>query len=144
MESRIPLPTDNIFKFYALFGLLLLVFGLGATIYSAKSNNEFMTAAVVEIETLKAMTGPSAGQMARKQVLERLIEVAKSDKVFFKWASAVVAAGGFWMMVFGFCIWQVKVQTVQDEILALQLRKLRNEVAQLERSSARVRLTRRP
>jgi len=25
MESKIPLPTDNIYKFYALFGLMLLI-----------------------------------------------------------------------------------------------------------------------
>jgi hypothetical protein len=143
MESRIPLPTDNIFKFYALFGLLLLVFGLGATIYSTKSRNEFLTSAVVEIETLKAVVGPTAGQAARKQVLERLIEVVKSDKELFKWASAVMVGVGFWMMVIGFWIWHVKVQRVQDELTTLQLRKLRTEIAQLERSGARVRLNKR-
>jgi hypothetical protein len=144
MESRIPLPTDNIFKFYALFGLLLLVFGLGAAIYNTKSTNEFLTTAVVEIETIKAVTGPTLGQVARRQVLERLIEVAKSDKEFFRWAIAIVVSGGFWMMVFGFRMWQTKVQRVQDELTALQFRKLRSEVAQLERGGGRARLTRRP
>lgn len=32
MENKIPLPTDNIYKFYALFGLLLLVFTIGAAL----------------------------------------------------------------------------------------------------------------
>lgn len=133
MESRIPLPTDNIFKFYALFGLLLFVFGLGASIYNTKSTNEFMTNAVVELETLKAISAPGAGQTARKQVLERLIEVAKADKEFFRWAIAGVVAVGFWMMIGGFRVWHVKIQPVQDEIARLQLSKLKAELAQLER-----------
>jgi hypothetical protein len=28
MENKIPIPTDNIFKFYALFGLLLCIFSI--------------------------------------------------------------------------------------------------------------------
>ena len=36
MESKIPLPTDNIYKFYALFGLLLFIFAFGGCYIKTK------------------------------------------------------------------------------------------------------------
>lgn len=42
MESRIPVPTDKIFKFYALFGLLLFVaVPLSATAQTSAGNESF-------------------------------------------------------------------------------------------------------
>lgn len=54
MESRVPLPTDNIFKFYALFGLLLTIFSAGSVLYVNKSTNDLAFEIAVEYETLKA------------------------------------------------------------------------------------------
>ena len=54
MLNRVPLPTDNIFKFYALFGLLLVMFGIGSTLYVSKSTNDLVFGIAVEYETLKA------------------------------------------------------------------------------------------
>jgi hypothetical protein len=130
MESRIPLPTDNIYKFYALFGLLLLIFGLSATIYTTKSTNEFMVTAVVDLEELKSIVLPSIRETARRQILQRQIEVAKSDKEFFRWASSGVGGIGLALMIFGFKKWHVEVQPTLDEIAQLQLLKLRYEVDQ--------------
>jgi len=53
MESKIPLPTDNIYKFYALFSLLLLIFSLGAFLYVQQSANEQVIAILPELEVLK-------------------------------------------------------------------------------------------
>ena len=130
MESRIPLPTDNIFKFYALFGLLLLIFGLSASIYTTKSTNEFMATSVIDLEELKSVVAPSARQGARRQILQRQIEVAKSDKEFFMRACGGVGAIGLALMLFGFWKWHVDVQPTLDEITQLQLLKLRYEVDQ--------------
>lgn len=129
MESRIPLPTDNIYKFYALFGLLLFIFGLGATIAQTKITNEFMVKSYVELEALKAIENPSSVEALRRSLTERLIEVEKSDKEFFKWGLAVVAGLGFFLMSFGFRRWHKRIQPIQDELLQLQLEKLRREVA---------------
>lgn len=137
MESRIPLPTDNIYKFYALFGLLLLIFGLSATIYTTKSTNEFMVAAVVDLEELKSIVAPTVRETARRQILQRQIEVAKSDKDFFGWACSGVGGIGFALMFFGFRKWHSGVQPTLDEITQLQLRKLRHEVDQQKPSPVR-------
>ena len=133
MESRIPLPTDNIYKFYALFGLLLFVFAVGAMLYNTRSTNEFLLNAAVEQAALAGLTAPSAGQQARKDALTLLIKVTISDKNTFKWALTVLVAVGFWTSVYGFVVWHRRIQPIQDAFLALQLRKLRVEVDRLER-----------
>lgn len=130
MHSKIPLPTDNVYKFYALFGLVLLIFGLASTLYVTKSTNEFMATAYVDLEDLKSQTTLKPRDEARKRILERQIEVAKKDKDFFLSGAAVVAAIGTVAMVVGFARWQLKIQPVQDEIADLQLAKLRHEAGQ--------------
>ena len=137
--DKIPLPTDNIYKFYALFGLLLFIFSVGATIALSKNTNENVYKLYVELESLKL---PSIEEMAthkdaphptfvRKALLERLIEVAKSDKKTMEVLLAVVTFVGGLGVVYGFGKWHKDIQPIQDEMLELQLEKLRREVAAL-------------
>lgn len=128
MENRIPLPTDNIYKFYALFGLLLAVFGAGATIYVNKSTNDLAFEIAVEYETLKADPMRSVSQEARFQVLEKKLEIAVSDKKVFSYGLAVVIAFGFIMVWYGFKKWHTEVQPIQDQIARLTLEKLKQEL----------------
>ncbi len=137
MESRIPLPTDNIYKFYALFGLLLFIFGFSAVIYLTKSTNDFMAVAVVDLEELKAVSAPSAREAAKKAILTRQIEVAKSDRQGLGYWSEGVAVFGSLLMMLGFSKWHGVVQPRQDEMAELQLTKLRYEVQQLKSGSVR-------
>jgi len=136
MYSKIPLPTDNVYKFYALFGLVLLIFGLASVLYVNKSTNEFMATAYVDFEELKSQATLNSREAARRQLLQRQMEVAKKDKEFFLSASAVLAAVGAVVMVLGFTRWQLKIQPVQDEIADLQLEKLRYEALE-RRGNAR-------
>ena len=132
MESRIPLPTDNIFKFYALFGLLIFIFGFSAAIYTTKSANDFLSGAVVDFEELKSLSTSSVRETARRQILQRQIEVAKTDRDFFRLGCSFISACGFWGMIYGFRKWHKEVQPRLDEISELQLQKLRHEVSQLK------------
>ncbi|MBU9579631.1 hypothetical protein KTE26_14450 [Ralstonia mannitolilytica] len=132
MENRIPLPTDNIFKFYALFGLLTLVFSFGSVIYLTKSTNELLFTAVVELETLKALPHPAPVDEVRKQVLQRKIEIASDDKKTLQAGCSILAGLSVLGMVYGFRKWHSEIQPVQDELARLQVRKLQAEVARLE------------
>lgn len=132
MESRIPIPTDNIFKFYALFGLLTLVFSFGSSIYLTKSTNELLFTAVVELETLKALPHTSPVDEVRKQVLQRKIEIASDDKKTLQAGCGLLAGFAVVGLVYGFRKWHSEIQPVQDELARLQLRKLRAEVGRLE------------
>lgn len=135
MESQIPIPTDNIFKFYALFGLLTLVFSLGSSIYLTKSTNELLFTAVVELETLKALPHPSPVDEVRKQVLQRKIEIASDDKKTLQAGCGILAGFAVVALVYGFCKWHSEIQPVQDELARLQVRKLQAEVGRLEFTS---------
>lgn len=135
MESRIPVPTDNIFKFYALFSLLVFVFSIGAVLYSNNAANQLIFSAVVEIETLKQDPLPSASQKMRIAALERQLDLSESDQDFYQKALSVLATlsiAGAW---YGFKKWHMEIQPVIDEsarvqlaIANLQLEKLRAEV----------------
>jgi|ERR1017187_3480571 hypothetical protein len=131
MESQIPLPTDNIYKFYALFGLLLFVFSVGAGIYETHSANEIVFQVVPEIEALKQMTNASPAEVAKKIVLERRYEIAVSDRKTMEWALTALMAIGAILIGFGFWMWQTKVQPIESEMAELQLKKLRHEVSLL-------------
>ncbi len=131
MESKIPLPTDNIYKFYALFGLLLFIFAIGANIVSIKNTNDYMYRSYLELEPLKAIEKPNSVEAVKRDMLQRMIDVAKSDKEFFSTCLNWLAAISILLMFFGFGKWQKSVQPLQDELLKLQVEKLRHEVAAL-------------
>ena len=42
MEDKIPIPTDNIYKFYALFGLVLFIFCAGSFIFVQEKTNDLL------------------------------------------------------------------------------------------------------
>ena len=128
MENRVPLPTDNIYKFYALFGLLLIIFSIGAMVYVNQSTNDLVFDVAVEYETLKADPVRSVADEARFMLLERKLEIAGLNKKTFMLCLAALFVGGGFMVLYGFRKWHTEVQPVQDEIARLSLLKLRREV----------------
>lgn len=132
MESRIPLPTDNIYKFYALFGLLLAIFSVGASLYVNNSTNELLYEIAVDYETLKADPARSPSQEAHFKVLQSKLEISKNNKAFYIMALGVVAGIGVLMMCYGFRKWHTEVQPTQDEIARLSVKKLKQELGEDE------------
>jgi hypothetical protein len=128
MENRIPLPTDNIYKFYALFGLFLFVFGWALAIHSNNTRNEFFFKSFVELEEIKAIPSPPTAIQVKQQMLEKKIELAIADKPFYLWGTAIIIVLGLFGMLYGFFFWHKHVQPLQDEFFALQKRKLELEV----------------
>src|SRR5690349_9487423 len=135
MENRIPVPTDNIFKFYALFGLVLVVFSIGAAIYNNDTTNALLVSATVEIATIKQSANPTGAEVTKVAVLERQKEIAISDRKVFQWCLAAFLAGGGYLLWYGFSKWQKIVQPRIDEmartelaIAKLQLEKLRRDL----------------
>lgn len=132
MENRIPLPTDNIFKFYAMFGLLLAIFGIGSILFVNRSTNDLVFEVAVEYETLKADPVRSVSQEARLQVLQKKLEIAICDKKFYICGIALVIGTGIFMMWYGFKKWHTEVQSIQDKITRLSLKKLQRELGEDE------------
>lgn len=130
MESRIPLPTDNIYKFYALFGLLLLIFSMGAMVYVSNSTNNLIYESAVDYEVLKADPSRSVAEEARFKLLEKKFEIAAKNKKVFLYFLGVVVTVGAYMMFYGFKKWHTEVQPMQDEMARLALKKLKQDVGE--------------
>jgi|SRR5450830_909362 len=128
MEGKIPLPTDNIFKFYALFGLLLFIFGFGASIHNNESTNELIFQTYIDLETVNSKSAYTSLDEVRKAVLNRKLEIIKSDKKFYRYADSVLVFIGTLMMVYGFWKWHKEIQPLQDQITKLQLKKLQLDI----------------
>ena len=131
MESKIPLPTDNIFKFYALFGLLLFVFSIGSLIYVERTTNALIFQTLIEVELIKQIAKPSDVDLAKKIVLDKRLQIAMADRSFLYHALGALGGVAMFLMTYGFWKWHRDVQPLQDEITQLQLKKLRHEVRQL-------------
>ncbi len=132
MDNRIPLPTDNIFKFYALFGLLLVIFGIGSTLYVSKTTNDLAFEVAVEYETLKANPVRSVSEETRFLVLQKKLEIAKTNKNVLLSGLGIVIGVGIFMVGYGFKKWHTEIQPLQDEMARLSLKKLKREVGEDE------------
>lgn len=128
MESKIPLPTDNIYKFYALFGLLLFISSLAAYLYLHKSTNELIFETAVIVEELETREKPSAADIKRKEMAEKRVSIAVEDRKAFNSVLAFLALLGASLMGLGFAVWQFKVQPLQDKLLNLQIQKAEQEL----------------
>jgi hypothetical protein len=127
MESKIPLPTDNIYKFIALFSLILFISGFGTVIYATNATNAMAFEHWVEVETLRALETPTLEQATRLQALEKKIEVAVDDKDAYRSLAIFMIAAGTVGMVFGFGYWHLRIQPRVDQMAATQL-----EIAKLQ------------
>lgn len=134
MERSIPLPTDNIFKFYALFGLLLFIFSWGSVLYVNSSSNEVVFTVIPELEGLKQVVEPSKVEVSKMALLEQKLEITQSNKKFFLNGAAVILVIGTLLMIYGFSCWHRYLQPVLDrtakaqmDIAELQLKKLQRE-----------------
>lgn len=133
MESRIPLPTDNIYKFYALFGLLLAIFASGALLYVNQSTNNLIYEIAVEYEVLKHIPENARiiPEAVRFEVLNNKREIAKKDKAFFFICISVIMTIATCMVWYGFSRWQRVIQPMQDEITCLNIKKLKQDVGEI-------------
>jgi len=121
MENNIPVPTDNSFKFYALFGLLLLVFSIGASLYQTEANNAFFVKSYLDLEALKEFEAPSHLEETKIALIQRQIDVRKSDKQFINCALGIPLLAGICGICYGFIKWHKEVQPMLDEMARVQL-----------------------
>jgi len=129
MENKIPLPTDNIFKFYALFGLMLFITSLAGSLYLNKSTNALLFQGAIELEALNLIEKPSSLEKTKKDLLERKLEIAIEDKKFLSQVLSAMIALSIGLMVYGFHRWHTRIQPLQDELLELQIKKTRREMS---------------
>lgn len=130
MESRIPIPTDNIYKFYALFGLALFITAIAIQVSVVKSTNELAFSIGPELKALEVLEKPSPVEITKKELLKRQLEIAVADRDEFKELAHYLTVFGAILMGLGFGMWQYSVQPKQDELLDLQIEKAKLELNQ--------------
>ena len=135
MQSRIPLPTDNIYKFYALFGLLVMLTTAIMFFIRHEDYNKAAFNRYIPLETLKQKNKLTSDEKLELFLLEQQSKIAKSDQSFefgiYFLCFIIVGAG---MTIYGFYNWHNKIQPRQDELLDLQIRKLKSEIKALDKS----------
>lgn len=132
MDPRIPIPTDNIYKFLATFGLVVMVASLTLIIINGRTANQVIVNNAEAYYDLKVSDDPLIKD--RKELLNKQIQIAVNNREYTKWILAVVFAIGFYSSGFGFYRWYHKVQPLHDEIMELQRQKLELEVLSLKKS----------
>ena len=128
MHSKIPIPTDNIYKFYALFGLFMFIASGYVFIQIHFMYNDLAFNNYVEYEVLKDTKNPTTEQEAKKVIHERKMEIAIGNKKTFLQTTAFFIAISVYLMAFGFYKWHRVIQPIQDEIMKKQLEKLELEI----------------
>lgn len=137
MESRIPLPTDNIYKFYALFGFVLLIASMAAFLYLHKTTNELIFEAAIAVEEVATKEKPTSVDTKRKEMMEKRVAVAVEDRNLFNNILSAVISVALCLMAYGFWHWQMEVQPKQDRLLDLQIEKAEQDLKKPERKPFR-------
>lgn len=128
MDSKIPLPTDNIYKFLATFGLVLMVSALTLLIYTYQATNDVVFKNASAIYDLESSDRSDDDKERRAKLLTREVEVAVSNRNIGKWFFSGLFVLGLMASVIGFGRWYMYVQPEYDRALKLQNEKLELEV----------------
>lgn len=131
MTPSLPVPTDNIYKFSALFGLALVVSGIFAftTVYTSSLEKKIKYAeAMIALEAKTTRTKLEDDTLALNR---KLVEVTQSNERTANYSLGSLIAIGLALSVYGAVRWHQFIQPRDDEIARLQKEKLEAEVSKL-------------
>lgn len=132
MDGKIPIPTDNIYKFLATFGLAIVISSMTLLLISVTSTNKIIwtnASAVYDLES-----GKDPRKDDKIKLLKKEIEISISNRVFSKWALSAIFIVGALASFEGFRKWAKDIQPIHDAILLMQKEKLALEVAALNQT----------
>ncbi|WP_413284237.1 hypothetical protein [Vibrio sp. MA40-2] len=132
IRASAPLPTDNIYKFFALFGLVIMVTGCVMFSSMHEQYNERIYSAFLEASRLEQIEKPSALQEKQLEVAETRYEISISDKGFYVTISGIITALGVILMILGFYHWMMYIQPEADRFLKVRLEKAELELLREE------------
>ena len=135
MQPRIPLPTDNIYKFYSLLGLLLLISSMAIFVSTYSSFHSKSAERFIELSVLNELESLEVKQKARKKSLEKAIKRDKTDNNFYLSFLSLLIIAGLFLMLFGFWKWHRSIQPKQDRLLDLEIEKAELEIKILKGSN---------
>lgn len=138
MQSKVPLPTDNIYKFYALFGLALSLALVYAFVNMHQSFNERAYKRYIDLEVLNSYEKLTPVQKATKAILENQKKIDASDKKTLIYAIGGTLGISILLIISGFYQWSSKIQPQQDKIIEMQIKKMALEIKALNKQTSHV------
>jgi hypothetical protein len=144
MTPNIPIPTDNIYKFYASCGLVLLIAALVAFVYVQDSTNEKILNWLTSISQFESDGVIAEYEKKQIELYNHLIEITTDDKKLFHKILSGIVAISLWISGFGFYKWEKTIQPRDDLILELRIMQLEKELKKSSNNKfQRTRYTRR-
>lgn len=122
MLDKLPIPTDSLYKFIALTGVILFILPFILVVQVTNSSNETVVRTYFAIDSLHRDPELAKRDSARIVMLRRIRDVATSDRQFALSAAAVVATAGAFMMLYGFREWKRLIQRHSDQIAILEVK----------------------
>ena len=132
MDSKIPLPTDNIFKFVALFSIVLVISGFFLINDATVSSNEVVLEHWIERETLRDLEKPTPEQSMRLMLLDKKVELAVSARESNQILGVMIFVLGAIGIGLGFGYWHKRIQPLADQMARTQLEISRLQVLKLK------------
>ena len=138
MLDRVPVHTDNIYKFIALFSLVALIFSFWQIISVTTASNAIVIKNYPEIVELQSLEVKTVAQEAKLAVLEREKAVVVKDRKLFVKILSWVIGFAFYGIIYGFWVWRREIQSLVDAQNKAQLELLRLQVEQLRLENQRL------
>jgi hypothetical protein len=129
MQSKVPLPTDNIYKFYALFGLLLLITSMYFFMTAYNDHRARQHVRLIELSKLESKETLNNEQKPFQTLLKAQEKIDDLNKDFYIKCISIFFIG------VGFAMWQFVVQPRQDKLAQLTTEKLELELKILKKQS---------
>lgn len=128
MQSTLSVPTDNIYKFYAIFGIVILVTTAVMFVVRQQHYNTLAFDRHIPMKTLEAKDPLTKEEQLRLSLLRDKAQIARADKdlelgVYF----FCFFVFGVVFTAHGFKGWHTKIQPREDRLLDLQIEKLERE-----------------
>ena len=127
----ISVPTDNLYKFMAIFGLVCIVSAAIGIMLARDSNVNVWKQSVennykIQISIKKPTEREKEILDLYSEQLSGLIESSNNKMDFVVSRMLYLATFGLFVSGFGFFFWYRKKQVYEDEIIVLELEQLKN------------------
>lgn len=122
MIEKIPLPTDSLYKFLALAGLILFILPFVLIIQINNHTNDTVIRSAISLDSLGRDSLAAKKDSVRVTILTTLRENAISDRKTATRIGGFLVGLGFVMMIYGFRDWKRMIQRHADQISILEVK----------------------
>lgn len=102
MDPKVPISTDNIYKFQATFGLVLIITGFVLLVVNGQYSNKIIFSTAEEWMNLDELSQQAE---QREKLYQRKIDITKSNRFLFNLAIGALLAMGCIVAGSGFLKW---------------------------------------